>query len=92
MRLLLCHPEAEETLSVSNTSIARLVDVDWMCAGGKTTICRYMPNVSDGDIIVTTNVCLFGQKDDGSIILDVILNKARLSRLEAAVQELINSG
>jgi len=90
-RLLLCHPEAEETLSVSNTSVTRLIDVDWTCAGGKTTLCRYVPNVSEGDIIVTTNTCLFGQRHDGGIILDVIQNKARLSRLEAAVQELINS-
>jgi len=88
-----CHPEAEEAFIVSNVSVNRTVDVDWTCAGGKITVGRYQPNVSDGDIIVTTNVCLLaGRTRDGGIILDVILNKARLSRLEAAVQELINSG
>ena len=86
-----CHPEAEDTLTISNTSISRTVDVDWTGAGGKTTFCRYQ-FVMTGVPMVVTNVCLLaGRTHDGGIVLDVQLNKARLLRLETAVQELLNS-
>jgi hypothetical protein len=42
-------------------------------------------------MMVTNVFLLAGRTHDGGIVLDVLLNKARLSRLEAAVQELINS-
>lgn len=88
VRHLPYHADAQETLAVSNTSITRTADIDWTGAGGKTTLCRYM---DDCPALLTNRLFLAGRAHDGGTILDVVLTKARLARLKAGVQELINS-
>ena len=80
-----------KTLIVSNTSVARTVDINWTGAGEKTTLCQYVSAVSDDPISMSNLVHLTTRMNDGGTILDVTLNERRLVRLEAAIQELLNN-
>jgi hypothetical protein len=73
-------------------SIARIVDIDWTGVGGKTTICRYKSILSDNPVLISNILTIAGRTHDGGIVLDVVLNKKRLIRLEAEVQKLIDTG
>lgn len=82
--------DAQETLAVSNMSIARIVDIDWTGVGGKTTLCRYKYAVNDGPLF-TNLLTIAGRTHDGGVVLDIVLTKNRLARLEAEVQELLST-
>ena len=83
--------QAQETFIVSNVSIARIVNIDWTGVGGKTTVCRYKYILTDGPMNATNIITIAGRGHDGSTIMDVVLSKKRLARVEAAVQELLSS-
>ena len=88
--LLPFNPDAHETLTMSNMSIARIVDIDWTGVGGKATICRYKSILSDNPVLISNVLTIAGRTGDGGTVLDVVLNKKRLVRLEAEVRKLID--
>jgi hypothetical protein len=45
----------------------------------------------DGPVILSNCLFLARRTNDGGTILDVVLNKPRLARLEAAIQELLET-
>jgi hypothetical protein len=83
-------PVANEPLAVTNMSIAPIVNIDWTGVGGKSTICQYKYVVADGPIFLTNHITIAGCTHDGSTVVDVVLSKKRLARLEAEVQRLIS--
>lgn len=89
MALVPLNINAQEILTVTNVSIARIVDIDWTGVGGKKTVCRYKYGLSDGLMYMTNALTIAGRTHDGGTVLDVVLNKRRLARLEAEVQELV---
>lgn len=83
--------QAQETFTVSNVSIARIVNIDWTGVGGRTTVSRYKYVLTDGPMFMSNILTIAGRGHDGSMIMDVVLSKNRLARIEAAVQELLSS-
>lgn len=84
-------PTANEPLAVTNMSIAPTVNTDWTAVGGKSTICRYKYVVAGGPMYLTNHITISGCTHDGHTVVDVVLNKKRLARLEVEVQRLISS-
>jgi hypothetical protein len=81
---------AHECLAISNMSIARMVDIDWTGVGGKATICRYKYLIKE-TVRPSNVVTIAGRTHDGGTVLDVILNRKRIRRLETEVAKLINT-
>ncbi|KAF8959163.1 hypothetical protein BDZ97DRAFT_1667587 [Flammula alnicola] len=84
-------PSADESMSMSNMSIARIVDIDWSGVGGGRTICRYKTILSESPILISNIVTIAGRLDDGSTVLDVVLNRRRMRSLEEGVAKLIKA-
>ena len=84
-------PAANEPLAVTNMSVAPTVNTDWMGVGGKSTICRYKYVVASGPMFLTNHITVAGCTQDGGTVVDVVLSKKRLARLEAEVQRLIDN-
>jgi len=82
-------PDSREILTVTNMSIGRIVDINWTGVGGKNTLCRYQVALTDTSFVMTNLLAIGGRTHDGAIVLDVVLGRKRLARLEAGVQELI---
>jgi hypothetical protein len=80
---------ADETLVMSNMSIARVVDINWTGLGGKRTICRYKSLLSEFSMLISNIVTIAGRLGDGSTVLDVVLNRYRMRHLEAELERLI---
>ena len=80
---------ADETMVVSNMSIARIVDINWSGLGGKRTVCRYKTILSEAPLLISNIVTIAGRLDDGHTILDVVLNQKRRQLLEKALEKLI---
>jgi hypothetical protein len=83
--------DAQEIFTVSNMSIARIVDIDWTGVGGKTTLCRYKAVLADKIPSFTNLLTIAGRTHDGGTVMDVVLSKKRLARLEAGVQGLLRA-
>ena len=83
--------DAQEIFTVTNMSIARIVDIDWTGVGGKTTLCRYQGVLADKIPTFTNLLTIAGRTHDGGTVMDVVLNKKRLARLEAGVEELLRN-
>lgn len=80
---------ADETLVMSNMSIARVVDINWTGLGGKRTVCRYKANLCQSSVLISNVVTITGRLHDGSTVLDVILNRRRRQLLEMELEKLI---
>ena len=80
---------ADETIVVSNMSIARIVDIDWTGLGGKRTICRYKTILSESPLLISNIVTIAGRLGDGHTVLDVVLNQKRRELLEMELERLI---
>jgi len=80
---------ADETMVVSNMSIARIVDINWSGLGGKRTVCRYKTILSESPLLISNIVTIAGRLDNGHTILDVVLNQKRREILEMALEKLI---
>lgn len=81
-------PGAEETMMISNVSASRILESDWTAVGSKRTLCGYRYQATPTDVLFTNAVYIAGRLDDGSVVLDVTLNKARFELLSGEVQRI----
>jgi len=81
-------PDADETLNVSNVSASRILEADWRPLGSKRTICGYRYQATPTDVLFTNAVYIAGRLDDGSVVLDVSLNRPRFDLLSGEVQRM----
>ena len=79
---------ADETMVVSNMSIARIVDINWTGLGGKRTVCRYKTMLSESPLLISNIVTIAGRLGDGHTVLDVVLNQKRRQLLEMELEKL----
>ncbi|KAF9004766.1 hypothetical protein BDQ17DRAFT_1240912 [Cyathus striatus] len=79
------HPNAHESLLVSNVSASRILETDWSTIGGSKTLCGYRYQLTPTELLWTNAIYIAGRLDDGSVVLDMSLNKARLELLTAEV-------
>ncbi len=84
------HIDADENLSMSNMSIARIADINWRGLGGGRTLCRYRSLITESPILMSNIVTIAGRLDNGAIILDVVLNRRRMKRLEDEEHRLVD--
>ena len=80
---------ADETMVVSNMSIARIVDINWTGLGGKQTVCRYKTILSESPLLISNIMTIAGRLGDGHTVLDVVLNQQRRQLLEMELEKLI---
>jgi hypothetical protein len=73
-------PGGDETIMISNVSASRILESDWTAVGSKT-LCGYRYQATPTDVLFTNAVYIAGRLDDGSVVLDVTLNKARFELL-----------
>lgn len=85
------HPEAEDDLMISNVSASRILESDWSTIGSKRTLCGYRCQLTPTDILFANAVFIAGRLDDGTVVLDVSLNKARLDLLMEEVEEAVRA-
>ncbi|KIM42834.1 hypothetical protein M413DRAFT_10275 [Hebeloma cylindrosporum] len=81
-------PGADETIMVSNVSASRILESDWTAVGSRRTLCGYRYQATPTDVLFTNAVYIAGRLDDGSVVLDVTLNKARFELLSGEVQRI----
>ncbi|EAU86756.1 hypothetical protein CC1G_06517 [Coprinopsis cinerea okayama7 len=91
--------KADEHITISNISVARVVDVDWSGAichtrsglnqeGLGKVMCRYKYMFGSSEI-VSNVVTVAGRLGDGGLVLDVVLIERRMKKLEEAVRMLV---
>ena len=85
------HPDAEDDLMISNVSASRILESDWSTIGSKRTLCGYRYQLTPTDIMFANAVFIAGRLDDGTVVLDVSLNKARLDLLMGEVEEAVRA-
>lgn len=83
------HPDADETLVVSNVSASRILETDWSAVGGLSTVCGYRYQLTPTRVLLTNAVYISGRLSDGSVVLDITLNSTRLKLLTAEVKALL---
>ncbi|KAG5635850.1 hypothetical protein H0H81_009879 [Sphagnurus paluster] len=86
------NPNAHETLVISNVSASRILEADWSLVGAGRTICGYRYQVTPNELVMTNGVYIAGRLDDGTVVLDVSINKKRVDLLAQAVLALAASG
>ncbi|PPQ80704.1 hypothetical protein CVT26_007404 [Gymnopilus dilepis] len=79
---------ADETLAMTNMSLGRLVDVDWTGVGGGKTVFQYKYLMTAGSLPFSNMVTIGGRLGDGTVALEVVLNRKRMRALEDAVARL----
>ncbi|KAJ3511176.1 hypothetical protein NMY22_g15732 [Coprinellus aureogranulatus] len=82
------HPDAQDSVTVSNVSASRILESDWTAAGAKRTLCGYRYQMTPTGVVLANAVYIAGRLDDGSIVLDVTLNSQKMKLLELEVQRL----
>ncbi|KAJ2914461.1 hypothetical protein MD484_g5926, partial [Candolleomyces efflorescens] len=82
------HPDAYESLTVSNVSASRILESDWSATGAKRTLCGYRYQLTPTEVLFTNAIYIAGRLDDGSVVLDVALTKYRAALLEEEVKRL----
>ncbi|KAG6853593.1 hypothetical protein C0991_002999 [Blastosporella zonata] len=78
-------PAAHENMVVSNVSASRILESDWSSVGATRTVCGYRYQLTPNELLMTNTVYIAGRLDDGSVVLDVSLNKARMELLAKEV-------
>lgn len=86
------NPEADESLIVSNVSASRILESDWSAVGAIRTVCGYRYQLTPNELLLTNTVYIAGRLDDGSVVLDLSLNKDRMDLLTRAVSALQAAG
>ncbi|KAJ7179565.1 hypothetical protein C8R46DRAFT_1074109 [Mycena filopes] len=81
------HPNADETLVISNVSASRILEADWSAIGSQRTLCGYRFSATPTSLVLGNTAYISGRLDSNTI-LDVNLNKARMYNLTKAVEEL----
>lgn len=82
------HPDAQDSLTVSNVSGSRILESDWTAAGAKRTVCGYRYQLTPTGVVFANAVYIAGRLDDGAMVLDVTLNSQKMKLLELEVQRL----
>ncbi|KAJ2928501.1 hypothetical protein H1R20_g8575, partial [Candolleomyces eurysporus] len=85
------HPDAYDSLTVSNVSASRILESDWSATGAKRTLCGYRYQLTPTEVLFTNAIYIAGRLDDGSVVLDVALTKVRVALLEEEVKKLTAS-
>ncbi|KAH6888380.1 hypothetical protein BKA70DRAFT_1331265 [Coprinopsis sp. MPI-PUGE-AT-0042] len=83
------HPEAEDDLMISNVSASRILESDWSTIGSRRTICGYRYQLTPTGILFANAVFIAGRLSDGTVVLDISLNKARLELLVDEVEKAV---
>ncbi|KAF8075831.1 hypothetical protein FPV67DRAFT_1469438 [Lyophyllum atratum] len=86
------NPTAHETIVVSNVSASRILESDWSPVGAARTVCSYRYQLTPTEVVFTNGVYIAGRLDDGSVVLDLSLNKARIDLIAQAILALKASG
>ncbi|EFI27626.1 hypothetical protein CC1G_14552 [Coprinopsis cinerea okayama7 len=86
------HPEADDDLMISNVSASRILQTDWTLAGSKKTVCGYRYQLTPTKVVFTNAVYIAGRLDDGTVVLDVSLNKAKFDVFVREVERLCAEG
>ncbi|KAJ7229068.1 hypothetical protein GGX14DRAFT_510048 [Mycena pura] len=81
------HPDAQDTLVLSNVSASRIMETDWSPVGSEGTVCSYRFSATPTNLVLANTVYISGRLDDGSTVLDVNLNKVRMQNLTKAIEE-----
>ena len=81
-------PSAQETMTISNVSASRILEADCTAVGSKRTLCGYRYQSSPTDFLFTHAVYIAGRLDDGSVVLDSTLNKARFDLLSGEIRRI----
>ncbi|KAJ7367905.1 hypothetical protein DFH08DRAFT_928270 [Mycena albidolilacea] len=82
------HPDADETLAVSNVSASRILESDWSGVGSRGTVGGYRFSATPNNLVIGNRVYFSGRLPDGTTILDVNLNKVRMQNLATAIEKL----
>ncbi|KAJ7237187.1 hypothetical protein B0H12DRAFT_110795 [Mycena haematopus] len=82
------HPEAQETLTVSNVSASRILESDWSAVGSLGTVCSYRFSATPTNLAIGNAVYFSGLLPDGTTIIDVNLSKVRMQNLATAIEKL----
>ncbi|KAG6831906.1 hypothetical protein H0H87_003558 [Tephrocybe sp. NHM501043] len=85
-------PDVHENMVVSNVSASRILESDWSAVGAVRTVCGYRYQLTPNELLMTNTVYIAGRLDDGSVVLDVSLNKARIDLLAKEVLTLKAAG
>ncbi|KAG5646998.1 hypothetical protein DXG03_001722 [Asterophora parasitica] len=86
------NPTAHETIVISNVSASRILESDWSPLGAVRTVCGYRYQLTPNELLMTNGVYIAGRLDDGSVVLDLSLNRARIDLLAQAVLALKAAG
>ncbi|KAF9464314.1 hypothetical protein BDZ94DRAFT_1289447 [Collybia nuda] len=79
------NPSAHENLMISNVSASRILESDWSTIGGTKTLCGYRYQLTPNELMMTNTVYIAGRLADGSVVMDMSLNKDRVDLLIKAV-------
>ncbi|KAJ6543837.1 hypothetical protein B0H19DRAFT_1076057 [Mycena capillaripes] len=82
------HPDAQETLVISNVSASRIMEADWSPIGSQGTVCGYRFSATPNKLVIGNAAYISGRLSDASSILDVNLNKVRMQNLTRAIEKL----
>ncbi|KAG6829690.1 hypothetical protein H0H92_003808 [Tricholoma furcatifolium] len=83
---------ANENVVISNVSASRILESDWSPIGAVRTVCGYRYQLTPNELLMTNTVYIAGRLDDGSVVLDISLNKARIDLLAKEVLMLRAAG
>ncbi|KAH6918021.1 hypothetical protein BKA70DRAFT_1416046 [Coprinopsis sp. MPI-PUGE-AT-0042] len=83
------HQKANEHITMSNVSVARICDLDWTPAGGKRVLAHY--KMFPHPFPVINILGINGRLDNGDLVLNAELNKRRGQRLEEAFRKLVET-
>ncbi|KAG2008258.1 hypothetical protein CC2G_013710 [Coprinopsis cinerea AmutBmut pab1-1] len=84
--LLPIDSRTDETVTMSNVSMARVAALDWSAAGGGATLTHYklFPNAIKVANIVNIN----GRLENGDLVVNLLLNRRRMESLEREYRRL----
>ncbi|KAF7330765.1 hypothetical protein MVEN_02415200 [Mycena venus] len=82
------HPDAHETLTLSNVSASRILESDWSPIGSQGTVCGYRFSATPNNLVIGNRIYFSGRLADGTTIIDVNLSKVRMQNLATAIEKL----
>ncbi|KAF5336942.1 hypothetical protein D9611_002884 [Ephemerocybe angulata] len=85
------HPDAQDSLTISNVSASRILEADWHATGARRTVCGYRYQMTPTGVVFSNAIYIAGRLDDGSVVIDVTLNTQRMRLIEEEVTRLIDA-
>ncbi|KAF6762428.1 hypothetical protein DFP72DRAFT_875910 [Ephemerocybe angulata] len=85
------HPDAQDSLTISNVSASRILEADWHATGARRTVCGYRYQMTPTGVVFSNAISIAGRLDDGSVVIDVTLNTQRMRLIEEEVTRLIDA-